>query len=86
MAVYVDKPFAQYRRMIMCHMAADTIEELHAMADSIGIDRKHYQGPPVTKWPHYDICKSKRDLAVKLGAIEVTMREILFAAKRSKEA
>ncbi len=53
----------------MCHMVADTIEELHAMADRIGIERYWLH---VSRFPHYDICKSKRAEAVKYGAIEVT--------------
>ena len=31
--VYVDNPIWPYRGMLMCHMIADTPEELHAMAD-----------------------------------------------------
>ena len=68
MAVYVDSMRAPYRRMIMCHMIADTEEELHAMAAKIGIARRWYQGD------HYDISLSKRALAVKLGAVEISWR------------
>lgn len=69
MTVYVDDMRAGYGRMVMCHMIADTAEELHAMADAIGVARRWYQGD------HYDIALSKRALAVKLGAIEITWRE-----------
>lgn len=31
MAVYVDNFYAPYKRMLMCHMAADTLQELHDM-------------------------------------------------------
>lgn len=74
--VYVDNMQASYGRMIMCHMAADTEAELHAMADKIGIQRKWFQGD------HYDICKAKRTLAVKYGAKEVTKRELCKIARR----
>jgi hypothetical protein len=68
--VYVDDMRASYGRMVMCHMVADTEEELHAMASQIGVALRWYQGD------HYDICLAKRDLAVRLGAVEVTMRQI----------
>ena len=55
--------------MIMCHMIAQTIDELHAMADKIGANRKWFE--PNASSPHYYICKSKRSNAVKFGAIEV---------------
>lgn len=70
--------------MIMCHMLADTDEELHAMADRIGVERRHYQGPPKTRNSHYDIALSKRALAVGFGAKEITWREAgaMASAKR----
>jgi hypothetical protein len=77
MAVYVDDMRANFGRMVMCHMVADTLDELHAMADKIGVQRRWYQGPPVTRWPHYDIALSKRALAVVAGAKEITQRESL---------
>ncbi len=80
MAVYVDKSIFPYGRMIMCHMAADTLEELHTMADQIGVKRKHFQNG---RRQHYDICKSKRALAVGFGAIEVTSRQMVEHFKSS---
>jgi len=73
MSVYVDKPIHPFGRMMMCHMIADTLEELHLMAGSIGIQRKWFQNKRV---PHYDICKSKRALAVQRGAIELSSLEM----------
>lgn len=70
MAVYVDNMSAPYRGMRMCHMVADSEEELHAMADRIGIARRWYQGD------HYDISLGKRALAVRYGAREITMRQL----------
>jgi len=64
--VYVDDMKAPFRRMIMCHMIADTEAELHAMADLIGVARRWYQGN------HYDIAMVKRALAVEAGAVEIT--------------
>lgn len=77
MAVYVDDMRAAYRGMKMCHMLADTPAELHAMADRIGLDRRWFQ-----KGYHYDVSMSKRALAVKAGAQEVTLRAMVHIRNR----
>jgi hypothetical protein len=74
--VYVDQYFAQYGRMQMSHMIADTLDELHAMADKIGVARKWFQKH--ASIPHYDVCKSKRELAIKFGAIPVERRDFVL--------
>jgi uncharacterized protein DUF4031 len=74
MAVYVDHMQAPYRGMIMCHMMADTTEELLAMADKIGVKRKWIQYPD-SYMEHFDICLSKRAKAVVAGAKEIGWRE-----------
>lgn len=51
-------------------MWADTRAELLAMADAIGVSRKHLQEPPKASWLHFDICLSKHAFAVRHGAIE----------------
>lgn len=77
MSVYVDSMRAPFGRMVMCHMWADTREELFAMVDKIGVARKWFQRPPGTglagmdaSWEHFDISMSKRALAVLHGAVE----------------
>ncbi len=79
MAVYVDDMRAKVGYMVMCHMMADSLFELHAMADQIGIRREWFQGPHNghSSFPHYDITLSKRRLAVRFGAVEVTGREMV---------
>lgn len=72
--VYVDDMNAPFGRMKMCHLLADTDEELHAMAARIGVARKWHQGPPRHD-SHYDIALSKKALAVAAGAIEITWRQ-----------
>jgi len=59
---------APYGRMVMCHMLADTLDELHAMADRIGVARRWFQDH---RTPHYDVCASKKALAIQFGAIEI---------------
>lgn len=75
MTVYVDDMSAPYGRMKMCHMLADTDEELHAMADRIGVARKWWQSPEKTSGSHYDIALSKKALAIAAGAVEITWRQ-----------
>lgn len=75
MTVYVDDMRAPFGRLLMCHMLADTDEELHTMADRIGVARRWWQSPEKTSGSHYDIALSKRALAVAAGAVEITMRQ-----------
>lgn len=74
MAVYVDNMEAPFGRMKMCHMVADTTEELLAMVDKIGVQRKWIQDAGQYS-EHFDISMVKRKLAVQNGAIEITMRQ-----------
>lgn len=83
MPVYVHSMKAKYRRMIMCHMIADTDEELHKMADMIGVDRKWHQCAGTYK-SHYDICMSKRNLAIKADATEISQSELGKLLKRKR--
>lgn len=75
MAVYVDDMNAQYGRMKMSHLLADSDQELHEMASKIGVARKWWQSPEKTSGSHYDICLSKKVLAIQFGAIEITWRQ-----------
>lgn len=87
MAVYVDTMRASFGRMKMCHMVADTSEELMAMADRIGVDRKWIQDAGSYR-EHFDIALSKRALAIEAGAQEVSMIDLgrILRLKREAEA
>lgn len=82
MAVYVDHGRAAYGRMRMCHMVADSIADLLTMADKIGVERKWFQ---VASHPHFDVCQSKRALAVTHGALEVDRRGLVAAMRRHRD-
>lgn len=85
MTVYVDDAKHPYtpehapgRSYVMCHLWADTVEELLAFVDKIEVNRRWIQGHPTlsmpkyrkASWVHFDIVQTKRVLAVKLGAVE----------------
>jgi Protein of unknown function (DUF4031) len=74
MPVYVDSGKIAFGRMKMCHMLADTLDELHEMADKIGLKRKWFQSHST---PHYDICQEKKKLAMEFGAIEADRYKIV---------
>lgn len=82
MTVYVDRSRHKLGRMLMCHMAADTLDELHAMAERLGV-RRHFQDKP--GMPHYDLCKATRRKAVDAGAVEVTSREIVRICRQANQ-
>ncbi len=83
MAVYVDNMQARYGRMIMCHMVADKPEELHKMALRIGVRRRWFQAKADGhSIDHYDICLSKRCLAIKFGAKELNRQELVQFLRR----
>lgn len=75
MPVYVYDMKAPFGNMLMCHMIADTTEELLAMTEKIGVQRRWIQYPG-TPDEHFDISLSKRKLAVQHGAIEIPMRQL----------
>lgn len=84
MSVYVDDMRARYRRMIMCHMIADTTIELLLMADKIGVPRRWIQKAGKAG-EHFDIALSKRARAVQLGAVGVTSRELVRMIRDRRE-
>ncbi len=69
MTVYVDDVRHRFGRMVMCHMWADSRDELLAMADRIGVQRKWLQQPPKASWVHFDIALVKKGMALAAGAV-----------------
>ena len=57
-----------------CHLIADSVEELMDFAVAMGLRREWFQ-PKST--PHFDLTADGRALAVSLGAIELTNRELI---------
>lgn len=64
---YVDAAIYRYGRM---------------MADKIGVARRWFQDASKASFPHYDVCKAKRAIAVAAGAIEVDRNALVAAIRR----
>lgn len=63
-----------------CHMFADEASpaELHKMARRIGLQPGWFQGD------HYDLVPSKRAMAVRAGAVEVTREQSVAIWRKQK--
>ena len=85
MAVYVDSELIPCGRMKMSHLVADTLDELHSMADRLGLKRKWFQTSQ-SGIPHYDICASYREHAIAMGAIEIDRRGMVDFIRRFRSA
>jgi hypothetical protein len=76
--IYVDELRAYGNRQ-WCHMATDggvlgDLSELHDMAARVGLKVSWFQNH--ARVPHYDLVTSKRQLAIRYGAVEVTAKEL----------
>lgn len=85
--VFVDDMRADFGQMVMCHMIADSHAELIDMADRIGVARRWIQHRGTYR-EHFDICLSKRKLAIEAGALELSRKELarMVMSRRSVKA
>lgn len=66
--IYVDSSECKFKNMVMSHMGADNTDELLNFAISLGLNPNWIQKKG--EWrEHFDICKSKKSLAIGKGAI-----------------
>jgi hypothetical protein len=78
MAILVDAPIWPFRGRLWCHLVSDTsYDELHALAASLGIPQRAFQGD------HYDLPEDLRDAAIALGAEPVSGRELITRLRAS---
>lgn len=70
MAVYVDDAIWPWRGRRWAHLMADTLEELHAFAASLGLPRHAFQDK--ASGAHYDIDHALRVQALALGAVAIS--------------
>jgi len=87
MSVYVDDAVHAWRGQRWAHLMADTLDELHAMAQRLGIPRRAFQNK--TSGAHYDVTTELREQAIALGAIAISRhgdRELLKAVIQRAKA
>ena len=82
MAVYVDRAKVPFKGKEWCHLMADTLEELHAFAKTVGIDSRLFHRS--ASYPHYDITLEMRILVIAYGAIDADRKTIIMCGKRLK--
>jgi len=82
MTVYVDDMVKYRGSKWWCHMwASGGRQELHAMAEKIGLKRGWFQEHPVH--PHYDLTESKRAMALKNGAVACSSVELIALIRKA---
>jgi hypothetical protein len=79
MSVFVDDAAVPYRGKPRYHLAADSVQELHAFARRVGIKRCWFHRG--ARWAHYDITAKERDRALAAGADALTSRELVRRAR-----
>ncbi len=87
MSVYVDPmagclPNSKWKWRKNCHLFADSDEELQDFAQKLGLKRSWHQDH--TALSHYDLTEGKRKQAVRLGAIEVSSRQMAEHIARAR--
>ena len=70
MTVYVDDAVTLWRGRRCAHLMADTLDELQAMAERLGVPRRAFQDK--RSGAHYDLTEELREQAVRLGAVAIS--------------
>ena len=70
------------RRVESCHLIADSLDELHQVAKAAGCRRGWFQEG---SFPHYDLTHSRRERAIRAGAIPLERRDFVAELRRIRE-
>lgn len=83
--VFVDelRVWGEWKYGESCHMLPASqseadLEELHAFALRVGMKRDWFQPG---RWPHYDLTRRRRAVALRLGAQEVDTKAYIRALR-----
>lgn len=79
--IYVDDAFIPKDKDEWCHLMADSLDELHQFAQSIGLKREWFHSGD-----HYDVTRGKRFVAIRTGAKKVTTTEMVEIRRRLRRA
>lgn len=82
MSIYVDNSRVPFKGKIWCHLMADSLEELHSFASTIGIKRCWFHSS--ASYPHYDITIEKKQIALSNGASLADRKTIIDCGKKLK--
>ncbi|MEK6423092.1 MAG: DUF4031 domain-containing protein [Burkholderia gladioli] len=82
LAVYVDNARIAWRGRQWCHLVADSLDELHRFAKSIGLQRGWFQAK--ASLPHYDVTVEARDVALSRGAVQADRRTLVLRGRQLK--
>jgi hypothetical protein len=78
MTVLIDQPIWPAHDTLWAHLVSDhSLAELHDFAELAGIPRRGFDGD------HYDVPQHKWDELVALGALPVTVREMVTRLRDS---
>lgn len=80
MAVYVDNERIPWRGRCWCHLVADSLEELHVFAATLGLKRTWFQSR--ASYPHYDVTTAVRDRALRLGTLQADKAMLIACCKK----
>lgn len=82
LAVYVDNVRIAWRGREWCHLVADSLDELHRFAKSLGLKRAWFQAH--ASLPHYDVTVEVRILALSWGAVVADRRTLISRGHQLK--
>lgn len=83
--IYVDEAIYPFRNRMWCHLFTDgDVERLHLFAQAIGLKRAWFQDRP--GFPHYDLSPSRRMMAVRNGAQQVTEKQMVAIVQAARDA
>jgi hypothetical protein len=82
LAVYIDNARIAWRGRHWCHLVADSLDELHQFAESLGLKRAWFQAN--ASLPHYDVTVEVRAVALSMGAVIADRRTLVFRGRQLK--